>query len=124
MLDTLTSGDIWWGLLLARVSQIRFALPADLIGVIQIEIAREDGGALFRHISLDRANTRTGEGIAGRIDAWMELNDLDLQGFLEGEGMAPGSIRVRGDRRLVEEFFGAMTRVTPATGVVGIRRTR
>jgi hypothetical protein len=124
MLSAMTSGEIWWRLLLLRLAQVRLALPADLVGVIQIEIARQDGGALYRYVALDGANTRAGDGIAPEIDAWLELRETDLQSFLEGEGMAPGSARVRGDRRLVEAFLEAMTRVTSAKSVVGIRRTR
>ncbi|MCC7385781.1 MAG: hypothetical protein IT384_28285 [Deltaproteobacteria bacterium] len=115
------TAQLWWRLIVARVTQVQGTLPPALKGTIQVVLTGPSGEVSRSFLRLDRRGAALGVGAAEHADAVIEIDDQGAQGLLRGGPEARGQLAVRGDRALVQAFFSALAKAPAPTSWLGIR---
>jgi hypothetical protein len=119
-----TASELWWTLLVGRLTELRVALPATLKGTIQISVPRPGQRALFRYLRLDGPATTAHDGLADQPDLWITLDEDKLGAWLSDQPGAEGALRASGNHQLWRSLFAALNSKGQPLSWLQIRGTK
>src|SRR5687768_6096358 len=96
------SHQLWWTMLLHRTMELARALPPNLRGSIQFEIATNSGETARFHLFLCGARTSGGSGALASADALVKSSEIKLHALMFAPKAPSDALVVSGDAGLFQ----------------------
>src|SRR5689334_22371238 len=111
-------------MLCTRLEQMRAVLPARLRGILEFEVATEEGDSFFFHFVLDGNKSTSGIGRAtGEVATRVFTTEHAIACLLASDDTSrPAPFSIDGNRDLLTAFQTAVENVPSAASLISVRR--